>query len=59
MKKQPKPTIETLDLSGLSAAKLRLVVAQYQAVVEEQNAALQDARRRIEILEEINRLLKT
>ncbi len=66
MKKQPKPTINPPDLSGLSAAELRLVVAQYQAVVEEQNACLleqnnelKEARRRIEILEEINRLLKT
>ena len=65
MKKQPKPTINPPDLSGLSAAELRLVVAQYQAVVEEQNACLleqnnelKEARRRIEILEEINRLLK-
>lgn len=59
MKKQPKTTIKTPDLSGLSAAELRLVVAQFQAVIDEQNTALQDAHRRIELLEEMNRLLKT
>ncbi|MDY7220506.1 transposase, partial [Denitrificimonas sp. JX-1] len=73
MKKQPKPTIKTPDLSSLSAAELRLMVTQYQAVVEEQNTSLleQNARlenqkselkaahRRIELLEEMNRLLKT
>ena len=72
MKKQSNPIINTSDLSGLSAAELRLVVAQYQAVVAEQNTALseknarlasqntalKDAHRRIELLEEINRLLK-
>ena len=50
MKKQPKTTIKTPDLSGLSAAELRLVVAQFQTVIEEQNSALQDAHRRIELL---------
>ena len=66
MKKQPKPTIKTPDLSSLSAAELRLMVAQFQAVVEEQNASLLEhkselkaAHRRIELLEEMNRLLKT
>ena len=59
MKKQPKTTMKTPDLSGLSAAELRLVVAQFQAVIDEQNTALQDAHRRIELLEEMNRLLKT
>src|SRR5699024_5073025 len=66
MKKQPKPTIKTPDLSSLSAAELRLMVAQSQAVVEEQNASLLEhkselkaAHRRIELLEEMNRLLKT
>ena len=59
MKKQPKTTMKTTDLSGLSAAELRLVVAQFQAVIDEQNTALQDAHRRIELLEEMNRLLKT
>ena len=59
MKKQPKTTIKTPDLSGLSAAELRLLVAQFQAVIDEQNTALQDAHRRIELLEEMNRLLKT
>lgn len=71
-KKQPKLTIKAPDLSDLSAAELRLMVAQYQAVVEaqstnlleqnhrleNQNKELKEARRRIEILEEINRLLK-
>ena len=63
MKKQPKPTIKTPDLSSLSAAELRLMVAQFQAVVEEQNASLLEhkselkaAHRRIELLEEMNRL---
>lgn len=51
--------MKTPDLSGLSAAELRLVVAQFQAVIDEQNTALQDAHRRIELLEEMNRLLKT
>ena len=66
MKKQPKPTIKTPDFSSLSAAELRLMVAQFQAVVEEQNASLLEhkselkaAHRRIELLEEMNRLLKT
>ncbi|HKM36168.1 MAG TPA: IS66 family transposase [Thiopseudomonas sp.] len=66
MKKQPEPTIKTPDLSSLSAAELRLVVAQFQAVVEEQNTSLLEqknelkaAHRRIELLEEMNRLLKT
>ncbi|NLJ12480.1 MAG: hypothetical protein GX373_05685, partial [Gammaproteobacteria bacterium] len=47
MKKQPKSTMKTPDLSGLSTAELRLVVAQFQAVIDEQNTALQDAHRRI------------
>ncbi|WP_439651870.1 hypothetical protein [Proteus mirabilis] len=34
-------------------------MAQFQAVIDEQNTALQDAHRRIELLEEMNRLLKT
>ena len=66
MKKQPKLPIKTSDLSSLSAAELRLMVAQFQAVVEEQNASLLEhkselkaAHRRIELLEEMNRLLKT
>lgn len=66
MKKKPLPTINTPDLSSLSAAELRLVVAQYQAVVAEQDGRLvsqgnelKDAHRRIELLEEMNRLLKT
>lgn len=59
MKKTPSTSIETPDLSGLSAAELRLVVAQYQTVVAEQSTALKDAHRRIELLEEMNRLLKT
>ena len=73
MKKQPKTTMKTPDLSSLSAAELRLMVAQYQAVVEEQNTSLleqnarlenqksklNEAHRRIALLEEINRLLKT
>ena len=59
MKKKPSTPIKTPDLSGLSAAELRLVVAQFQAVIDEQNTALQDAHRRIELLEEMNRLLKT
>ncbi|HKM26894.1 MAG TPA: IS66 family transposase [Thiopseudomonas sp.] len=72
MKKQPNPTIKTPDLSRLSAAELRLVMAQmqqqqqqFQTVIDEQNArllnqdkALDAAHRRIELLEEINRLLK-
>ena len=58
MKKQPKTTMKTPDLSSLSAAELRSVVAQFQAVIDEQNTALQDAHRRIELLEEMNRLLK-
>lgn len=69
MKKQPNLTIKTPDLSRLSAAELRLVMAQiqqqFQTVIDEQNArllnqdkALDAAHRRIELLEEINRLLK-
>ena len=73
MKKTPSTSIKTPDLSSLSAAELRLVVAQYQAVVAEQSTALseknarlasqktalKDAHRRIQLLEEMNRLLKT
>ena len=73
MKKKPSTPIKTPDLSGLDAAELRLLVAQFKAVVEEQNTSLleQNARlenqknelkaahRRIELLEEMNRLLKT
>lgn len=72
MKKEPSHTIKTPDLSRLSAAELRLVMAQmqqqqqqFQTVIDEQNArllnqdkALDAAHRRIELLEEINRLLK-
>ena len=72
MKKEPNHTIKTPDLSRLSAAELRLVMAQmqqqqqqFQTVIDEQNArllnqdkALDAAHRRIELLEEINRLLK-
>lgn len=65
MKKQPNPTIKTPDLSRLSAAELRLVMAQmqqqqqqqFQTVIDEQNArllnqdkALDAAHRRIELL---------
>ena len=64
--------MKTPDLSRLSAAELRLVMAQmqqqqqqFQTVIDEQNArllnqdkALDAAHRRIELLEEINRLLK-
>ncbi|MEY0164833.1 IS66 family transposase [Providencia rettgeri] len=66
MKKKPSTLNKTPDLSSLSAAELRLMVAQYQAVVEEQNTSLLEqknelkaAHRRIELLEEMNRLLKT
>src|SRR5690554_1245442 len=66
MKKKPSTPNKTPDLSSLSAAELRLMVAQYQAVVEEQNTSLLEqknelkaAHRRIELLEEMNRLLKT
>src|SRR5690554_2530211 len=66
MKKKPSTPIEAPDLSSLSAAELRLMVTQFQAVVEEQNTrllehknALKAAHRRIELLEEMNRLLKT
>ena len=66
MKKKPSTPIEAPDLSSLSAAELRLMVTQFQAVVEEQNTrllehknALKVAHRRIELLEEMNRLLKT
>jgi transposase len=62
MKKQPKPTIKTPDLSSLSAAELRLMVAQmqqeFQAVVDKQKCELKAAHRRIELLEEMNRLMK-
>src|SRR5690554_18808 len=66
MKKKPSTPIEAPDLSSLSAAELRLMVAQFQTVVEEKNTrllehknALKVAHRRIELLEEMNRLLKT
>jgi transposase len=66
MKKKPSTPNKPPDLSSLSAAELRLMVAQYQAVVEEQNTSLLEqknelkaAHRRIELLEEMNRLLKT
>lgn len=63
MKKTPSTSIETPDLSGLSAAELRLVMAQMQQqlqrVIDEKNETLKDAHRRIELLEEMNRLLKT
>lgn len=63
MKKTPSTSIETPDLSGLSAAELRLVMAQmqqqFQRVIDEKNETLKDAHRRIELLEEMNRLLKT
>ncbi|HAI9994175.1 TPA: hypothetical protein ACM3G7_004655 [Escherichia coli] len=64
MKKEPNHTIKTPDLSRLSAAELRLVMAQmqqqqqqFQTVIDEQNArllnqdkALDAAHRRIELL---------
>lgn len=66
MKKKPSTPNKTPDFSSLSAAELRLMVAQFQAVVEEQNTSLLEqknelkaAHRRIELLEEMNRLLKT
>src|SRR5690554_5398467 len=66
MKKKPSTPIKTPDFSGLDAAELRSVVAQFQAVIEEQNIRLNVqtkeltvAHPRIEIPEELNRLLKT
>ncbi|MFD1007011.1 IS66 family transposase [Oceanisphaera ostreae] len=63
MKKTPSTSIKTPDLSGLSAAELRLMLAkmqqEFQTVVDKQKSELNAAHRRIELLEEMNRLLKT